>query len=273
MKNTFKYSLRITLLFLFLPFSLSAQDLLEAEKKLSALFEMLKTTQSKEESLDIHQQIETTLKAVLQNDESFNYPFSSLNFLGKIYSDDHLLRIYSWNIPFYDGTFHYGGIIQQKKNNIITALNIKDATYMPPNNKIIDPQNWYGALYYRAIPVTDKKSTYYTLLGWAGNDDLTNFKIIDALTIDNHKIRFGLPVFKKGNRTFYRALFEYGDQYTMTLEYDKKSKQIIFDHLAPSSRQYEGIYTHYGPDFSYDSFQLKKKEWIFKENVDARNSF
>jgi len=262
----------ILYIFLFLSFSLSAQTLPETEKKLSALFETLKTTREKEKCLEIHQKIETELKTALQANESFNYPFDSLVFLGKIYSDDNLLRIYSWNVPFYDGTYHYGCIIQQKKGNILTVLNIKENAYRPPLDKYIAADNWYGALYFSAIPVVYKKKTYYTLLGWAGNDDLTNLKLIDALTLDNKgNAKFGSAVFKVKNKTYHRILFEYGDRYTMSLNYDKRKRWIVCDHLSPSAPKYEGLYTHYGPDFSYDAFRLKKSEWKLEENVDARN--
>jgi len=262
----------ILYIFLFGAFPLSAQNLFEAEKKLSSLFETLKTTHAREECLEIHQKIETELKTALQASESFDYPFESLVFLGKIYSDDNLLRIYSWNVPFYDGTFHYGCIIQQKKGNILTVLKIKENAFKPPLDKYIPADNWYGALYFRAIPVVDKKKTYYTLLGWAGNDDLTNFKLIDALTLDDKgNAKFGLAVFKVKNKTHHRIIFEYGDRYTMSLDYDKRKRRIVFDHLAPSSPKYKELYTHYGPDFSYDAFQLKKSVWILVEDIDARN--
>jgi hypothetical protein len=263
-----------TVIFIFfLSFSLFAQNLQEAEKELFALFETLKMTSEKEEIYAINTEIETTLQEALKNPDSFNFPFESLNFLGKIYSDDNLLRIYTWNIPLKDNTHTYGGIIQQKNNNKRTVLKLKDPAYIPPTDKYLYANNWYGALYYRAIPVTHKKQTYYTLLGWIGNDDLTTVKLIDVLTFDDKgKAKLGLPVFKKQTgKTQLRVIFEYGNEYTMTVDYDKKSKQIIFDHLSPSQKKYEGIFSHYGPDFTYDSFQLKKKDWIYKENIDARN--
>ncbi len=264
----------LALLLILLPFSLSAQLLSESESKLSALFESLKTTDAKEGCMQISSQIESELSNALKLPESFLYPFESLNFLGKIYSDDHLLRIYTWNVPLFDDTFTYGCIVQQKENNALTVFKAKDPAYKPPVDRAVSVNNWYGALYYRSVPFTYKKETYYVLLGWIGNDDLTNLKVIDILTFNEKgKAQLGLPVFKKKSRNFFRILFEYGDEYTMTLDYDKKSKQIIFDRLMPSSERYEGIYTHYGPSFIYDSFQLKKKDWILKEDIDARNSF
>jgi hypothetical protein len=264
MKHRFLY------IILLLAFPLSAQTLPESEKHLSALFDSLKAAQTNDKKLRFHRDISETLQTALQQDSSFYYPFASLMFLGKIYADDNLLRIYSWNVPLTDGTYFYGCIIQQKDK--IHILKIKETACKPPIDKQISADNWYGALYYRAIPAVYKKKTYYTLLGWAGNDDLTNYKMIEAISFDEmEEIKFGMPVFDMGKTTQHRVLFEYGDQYTMSLDYDKRKKQIIFDHLAPSAPKYEGLYTHYGPDFSYDAFQLKKKKWQFEEDVDARN--
>lgn len=269
---------KILLLFVsFFSLNICAQtmpfDLQESETKLSSLFDSLKTpSSSKEKLIQISLQIEKELSLALKSSDSFDYPFDLVQFLGKIYSDDKQLRIYTWNVPFADGTFTYGCIIQQKQGNVQTVLKLKDAPYKPSLEKTISPNNWYGALYYRAITVNYKKQTYYVLLGWAGNNDLTNFKMIDALSFDSkQKATLGLPVFKKDGKSFSRIIFEYGDQNNMSLDYDKKTKQLIFDHLSPSSSKYEGIYTDYGPDFTYDSFQQKKQDWIFKQNIDARN--
>ena len=263
----------LSIVFLFCSFYCAAESLSETETELSVLFDSLKTSPTKEESLALHGQIESILRKSLQDPAAFQYPFNNLPFLGKIYSDDNLLRIYTWNVPFIDGTFTYGCIIQHKKNNALNVFKIKNAAYKPELNRFIAVNNWYGALYYRAIPVSYKKSTYYALLCWSGNDDLTNFKMIDILTFNGGRPQLGLPVFKRKGRTTNRHLFEYGARFSMSLDYDKKKKQIIFDHLAPSSDRYEDVHTDYGPDFSYDAFQLKKKDWIFKEDVDARNKF
>jgi len=250
------------------------KSLYESEKELYALFNALKRSRVKETSLSIHAQIQSVLYNALQDPESFHYPFDSLFFLGKIYSDDNLLRIYTWNVPLPDGTYTYGCIVQQKKGNVLTVFRIRGNAYRPPLDRHVAIDNWYGALYYRAIPVTYRRNTYYTLLGWAGNDDMTNFKMIDVLTFnDRGRARLGLPVFNKNRRAFHRILFEYGDRYFMSLEYNPRKRMIIFDHLAPHLPKFTGIYTHYGPDFSFDAFKLRKRDWIFVEDVDARNEF
>ncbi len=61
--------------------------------------------------------------------------------------------------------------------------------------------------------------------------------------------------------------FEYALDGSMMLKQDKKGKRIIFDHLAPIDKKYEGYYMFYGPDASYDALLLKGEEWWYQENV------
>lgn len=260
---------------LFFCFGLFSQtdSLLVFEKNIKQLFDKIQISTSNQDLKEFSKDIEIELLKALNIKASYEYPFDSLNFLGKIYSEDKLLRIYSWNIPFSDGTFTYGCVLQQKENNKVTCFKIKKAPYKPALERTISSSDWYGALYYKAIPIKQrKKSTYYILLGWAGYNDLTTLKLIDVLTINKNNLSLGMPILEKENKMYSRYVFEYGAQYRMTLDYDKKTKQIIFDHLAPSSPKYEGIFSDYGPDFTYDSFVLKRKKWSFKQNIDARNN-
>jgi hypothetical protein len=46
---------------------------------------------------------------------------------------------------------------------------------------------------------------------------------------------------------------------------------VVFDHLSPSSPQYKGNPQFYGPDFSFDSYNLENGLWRLKSNIDIRN--
>jgi hypothetical protein len=48
-------------------------------------------------------------------------------------------------------------------------------------------------------------------------------------------------------------------------------KSIIFDHLVPISPALKGNKEFYGPDFSFDTYNLEKGVWKFNTDVDARN--
>ncbi|MDR1698450.1 MAG: hypothetical protein LBR75_01315 [Prevotellaceae bacterium] len=247
----------------------------ESEQKLLELFKQMQAETGDEQRIALSGQIEYELLLALQDPLSFDYPFDSLTALGKVYADDRQLRVYTWNVSLKGGkAAAYGGIVQQKqsKDQPYTVVSLKTPESVgsrPPGDKVLMANEWYGALYYRAIPVKQKNRTYYVLLGWSANDGETNFKVIEPLMFDSrNRLLLGRNLFRVERKVQPRVIFEYGAQNRMTLEYDKKSKQIIFDHLSPSSSQYEGIYSFYGPDFSYDAYQLNKDRWQLMREIE-----
>ena len=251
----------------------------ESEQRIAELFREMRDETDDQKRKDLSEKIEYEMLLVLQNPTSFDYPFDSLTSLGKIYSDDRLLRVYTWNVPLSAGKSDYGGIVQRKQSKgqpySVTSLKlISDGEgFKPPVDKVLSATEWYGALYYRVIAVKAKKRSYYVLLGWSSNDDLTNFKVIEPLSFDSRgRLFLGRALFRVDRKLQQRVLFEYGSQYNMTLDYDRKNKQIVFDHLAPSDSKYQGIYAYYGPDFTYDAYVFKKNRWQFTEEVDMKNA-
>lgn len=265
----------LILFFFFYLFSLSGQQAVipEKEKQISELFDSLKISVDDEEKERINDKIIKLFSEELQNPESFSNSYSSLSFVGKIFSDDNKVKLYTWCYPLSDKTYGYGGFIQYKtkKTTETIPLTIKNEAYLPLNNKRIPVTDWYGALYYKIVPVKHKKENYYVLLGWAGNNAVSDFKLIDVLNFDGKNIYFGKPVFKQKHKTLQRFVLEYNADAMTSLSFDPKSKKIIFDHLVPPEPVYTNVYSYYGPDFTYDAFVLKKGIWFFEENVDAKN--
>jgi hypothetical protein len=216
------------------------------------------------------------LDATLNDDLSFTYPFDSLKHLGKITSPDKLFRIYTWNLVFNDGSYKYFGFIQyyrEKRNEyIVYQLHDNSNNIINPENVTLEPMNWYGALYYEIIKNKYSRRTYYTLLGWDGNNDLTRKKVIDVLRFGSSgKPAFGANIFKFDKKKRKRIFFEYSAKTNMTLTYNEKHDMIVFDHLSPSESSYKGLYQYYGPDFSYDAMYFDKGKWQLVKDVDVRN--
>ena len=245
------------------------------EKRISGLFDSLKVSVSDGEKKELNNKIIKLFAEELQNPASFSNPYSLLNFVGKTFSDDGKVKIYTWNYPLSDKTHGYGGFIQYKmKNKTVKTipLKVKNESYVPLNNKRISPNDWYGALYYRIIQVKYKKDNYYVLLGWAGNNAASEFKLIDILNFNERGNAFlGKLVLKHKNKILQRFVLEYSADAKISLTYNDSKKKIIFDHLAPSELVYTNVYSHYGPDFTYDAFFLEKGVWRFEENIDAKN--
>ncbi|MCQ2208084.1 MAG: hypothetical protein MJZ02_07700 [Paludibacteraceae bacterium] len=252
---------------------------------LTELFDALRNSGNDSLSNAISQQIGEELGQLLQNDSTFDYRFDELRNMGKCYSDDKNLRIYTWNYPLSDKTYGYGGYLQMKpskkraKQHVKPIpLNTNGNAYTPSTGNKIATNNWYGALYYNAILAKKDGNEYYILLGWGGGDALTDFKVAETLKLSKNgkQATFGsVSPFKGTGRASNRIVLQYNNDARVSLTYDKDNKRIVMDHLSPSEPFYTGIYSYYGPDFTYDAYQFDKKsqgQWKLVENIDAKNS-
>jgi len=225
--------------------------------------------------LETNHLISQLFKKVLVDLKSFSYPFDSLKNISKLNSADGFVRIINWNVPLQNGEFQYFGFIQllDKNKNELKLFELTDQsmTIQNPERAVCNEKNWYGALYYKILTTKWGNKTYYTLLGWDGNDNFTNKKLVEILYFDGEKPMFGLPIFKAGKNIQNRLIFEYSEQAKMMLKYDEKLDIIVWDHLAPSQPNFTGQYMYYGPDLSQDGIQFIDGYWLLKPNLDLRN--
>lgn len=226
---------------------------------------------------------------ILKKDNSFeNYQFDSIkNDIGILTSPDKKFRIINWNIPKDDGTHEYYGFIQENYSKVIKkgffkkiridsvqlySLTDRSAEIKNPENAITDHKKWFGALYYKIITKKTKSKTYYTLLGWDGNDKFSSKKIIEVLTFDaNGTPRFGADIFNFERKFPKRVIFEFSATCSMSLKYSPSKDSIIFGHLAPTSPQLEGQFQYYCSDMSFDGFGFKRGKWNYGADVKALN--
>ena len=226
-------------------------------------------------------------ETVLEMKNSFNYPFDSLKTISLQRSPDNLCRIITWQLTASDGSCKHFGFVQlnPKKFNDTLMFRLYDRTDSIAHADIadLDRFHWYGAIYYKLIQETTKDKTYYTLLGWNSNNQLSNKKIIDVLTVsEDGKILFGSDIFQGYNKKkkMKRILFEYAKNSTMSLKYQQQNKSlnnqkswmIVFDRLIPLSQNLEGVYCYYVPATNiFDAFIFDKGKWNFVKDIDARN--
>lgn len=268
--------LKLSVVFLLISFNALSQsnNIKVQEDSIQSLFNKIILNKNDDEKLDFNNEIEKILGQLLKDKNTFEYPFNGLKNVSKLSSDDGILRVYTWNIPYDNGTFGYFGFIQIKsKSNSISLFKLTDKSkgISLPQDKVLDHNNWYGALYYKILTNSYKNKTYYTLFAWDGNDNFTNKKIIETLEIKRKNPQFGSPIIKMGNEMHHRIIFEYAKQAKMMLNYDEKEKMIVFDHLAPSLKKLKGQYMYYGPDLSQDGLEFVEGFWILRPNLDMRN--
>lgn len=250
------------------------KSLADYEAALNQLSIDLISEANDDRKLKINEEFRLLLKEALSIKGSFDFPFKNIRAISILTSNDKV-KIYNWTIPFNDETYLYFAIVQLKLANEEykwVELIDKSEELKNPETQTLTDKTWFGALYYEII--YDKKlgSDTYTLLGWDGDYNLTNKKIIEAMTISkNGAIKFGSSLFKIEKKSQKRVLFTYSETAVMSLKYHAKENMIIFDYLVPPNSNLNGVFEYYGPSLdSFDAFILEKKSWEFQKNVDVK---
>jgi len=235
------------------------------------------------------------MEDALDYDNKLEYPFDSLTNMTHLTSPDKVFRIINWHLPRNDGTYEYFAFLQiynsKRKKYELHLLSDKSDEIVSPENTILDENHWYGALYYKIIPVKKDKKKYYTLLGWDGNTSRSHKKIIEILYFrKGSEPVFGYPMFRNYGKNNKRIIFEYSASSYMSLKYDnqytvipsQKNKNktqkreradlIVFDRLAPIDESLSGQYEFYVPETNVvDGFIFIDEKWVFVKDIDARN--
>ena len=248
------------------------------EKHMSELVSQLIDIRFDDARLDkLSKQITEEFDIILNKEGSFNYPFDSIFPMGKIVSEDKLVRIFTWFAIRADGTHIHFGYIQHhntKMDKIQLYPLIDKSDTIPENieNLSFDNNNWLGATYYDII---ESESSFYgktyTLLGWDGNNIYTKKKIIETLMfVNDDKPKFGVALFPINNTKHKRLIYEYSRMASMMLKYDTQQHMIVMDHLAPTKSLYNDNPQFYGPDLSVDALKFENELWIYFPSIDYK---
>lgn len=209
---------------------------------------------------------------------TFEYGFDSLKSVSVMRSPDGRLKVYSW--MFIDRAaekYIYYGVVQAKKGKTqeIKRTGLVDVTYQSGESDTmeLEPNEWFGAVYYDIAEKRTSSGVKYYLLGWRAHDKMITRKVIDVITLNEWGDPvFGAPVFTDENgKVRYRQVFEYSSQAVMLLRFEKKKNLIVFDHLSAPSAGLKGQFHTYGPDFTYDAYKFKKGKWLYQSNLDLKN--
>ncbi len=240
------------------------------EDELVSLLDLLRSSINDAEKKTNNDAFMIEFKQVLENKSALTYNFTKLGTVGFIDSPDELVRIINWNVEQDDKTQHYYGYVlhydKRKKKYYVTELK-QDLFSINQPTEVVTSDKWYGALYYKIIPVKRGSKMVYTVLGWDGNTTMSNIKLIDVMYLTGKTVKFGLPMFKTGKTIQRRLFYEHAEKITMTLNYEEDRKRIMMDHLSPESPTMKGYYSFYVPDLSYDALKFEKGKWVLHEDV------
>lgn len=250
-------------------------QLREKEEELSKLLTELRATKGDAELNEANEKFKKAFGKALEMDNAFDFPFASLNTVGKIYSDDELVRVITWNVQYEDLMHNYFSFIMKKdeRRDRVDVIELKRQKqhFGMIQEETVTNENWYGALYYDIIDVQRRNRTYYTLLGYDANDQRSSIKLIDVLYFTGKIPNFGYPLFDVTQGRAKRVIFEHSNKATMSLRYDEQRDKIVFDHLTPESPGLKEFREFYVPDMSYDAYDWDGKQWVRIEDIIAVN--
>lgn len=245
-------------------------DLSGDEDRLVQLLEALRTAENNADKDAKNKAFKDAFAKVAEKQGALSYPFSRLETVGVIDSPDKLVRIINWNVEQDDQTQRYYGFVirydKRKKRQYVTELREELYGLQKPEG-ILTSDQWYGALYYKIIPVKKGSKTVYTLLGWDGHTTMSTMKVVDIMYFTGKIAKFGSPMFKLGKETKKRLFYEYSEKTVMTLRYEQDRNRIMMDHLSPETPSMKGYYSFYVPDLSYDCLKFQGSKWILHEDV------
>lgn len=248
-------------------------ELVKAEGELQELFTEL-YSDSLSEVKPVLNSIREIMPEALGTEGAMEFPWSKLDRIGRITSDDGHVRIFTWHVTDDPDNYRYFGYVQvaQKKGKV-KVYELVDNQKQQRNRQKLEQsiEDWCGKLYYSIITRKYKRRTYYTLLGMDFNNVLSTIKTIEVMEIQRNKPRFAQGFFFNGRDRVDRLVLEYSSQVTISVRYDLRVEMVTFDHLVPFHPIYNGNYEFYGPDGSFDGLKFSAGTWIFQKDIDVRN--
>lgn len=245
-----------------------AQPWVERETKVKDLFAEIGQTEDIAEKNKLANKIQLEMIEILMEVDSFEYDFPTLENVGSVMSSDKMIHMYSWNVIIDEENIQYFAMFQNKNYNTIHIL-AQGNSYLPNITGTIAENKWYGALYYDIHPIEYRDRPMYIVFGlMPTTNGETQHKVIDVLSFSKSNVKVGASMFKRVNsrKKQYRVLFEIDKLAQMSIDYDKRKKRIVYNHLVPIRTLDDGKEVM-APDESFDALVYKKDLWTEDEDV------
>ncbi len=289
----------ILCVFSFCAFSQKDSELRIMEDSLVNLRGRVMNEPNEETRAALNEDFMTLLEETLNMPNSFKHNWDSVKNFSVLVSPDNSFKIFTWyiiNNNFETENFGFIHVYNEsRKKYVLYPLYDKRQNIDYPKTTIGNHNRWYGAVYYKIIPVKDRNTTYYTLLGWNGNNLFTNQKVIEILHFNKEKTPiFGGRVFKNYPEKVARVIFEYSKSASMYLNYDNQEflvstgkynpqthdydfrrvrcNMIVFEELIPMDESMPQIPAYIVPESSLNQgFVEEDGKWVFMKNVRGSN--
>ncbi|MCQ2237493.1 MAG: hypothetical protein MJZ18_10965, partial [Bacteroidales bacterium] len=125
--------------------------------------------------------------------------------------NNKVFKISTYCVSYPDFTTSFHGMIAHNADgkHYVDKLDDKTAEILSPERGVLNPNKWYGAVYYNVIPFEIDKKPYFTLLGYKASDGLVKTRVIEILSFKGKKVAFGAPLFLHEKATYHRRVMKY----------------------------------------------------------------
>ncbi|GAA5221980.1 hypothetical protein [Membranihabitans marinus] len=193
------------------------------------------------------------------------------------------IKIISYQLYIDTSTYQYGGWIYAPLLSSPIFLNDQSPSWeMDADLDYLSftPDQWYGVLYYQALPLTiSEDQIVLALFGYDSYKFFTKRKLIETIAISRDKIQFGLPLIQMEKdlpKVYFKSRFilDYAVQAAATMRYDIQHEKIIFDHLMFMKSDIPQQNVMRVPDGTYSGFIvhpdgiLEYEDKVFHEVLD-----
>ncbi|MEL7531962.1 MAG: hypothetical protein AAFN10_11665 [Bacteroidota bacterium] len=296
------------------PSLLQAQSSLgQVEEQLASYASSFLTDSSLQFKIAQNKQFSSLLLKTLQDPQSYEYNWEALESISVLRPEDNSFRIFTWFIvdkkldEYYGPEYNYHfGVVQRKYIDpetgkieyIVIPLFEMNEVPKGVENELLDNNEWLGALYY--LPKGQQylpsyrlkyysperkrpngkpkkiKQDFYLLMGWSGNDEKSNLKMVEVMSFDpkqKDRVTFGADVFYFDQIPKFRAIFQYSEYAPFSLNFNwvlnkplGKKQMIVYDHMGTPKAGDQKLKEIWdvGPDGSYDALYFYKRGGYFE---------
>ena len=252
--------------------SAAVASLIQMEKALKEKSMAIMTDTVQENRVQAAKDFIPQLVEALQTENSFQYPFDSLQTISIQYPTDSSFRVFTWQLYVDIEDYRYFGAIQMNEPQLkLYPLTDGSEDVMDPEYDILDTESWYGAVYYNLVDFQTPEGTQYLLFGFDGYRFFDKRKIVDVLRFREGKPVFGSPVFatiEEGHNpiTQNRLVREYFAGSSIKCNFDPELNLIITDHMSTMKRP-DGKGLSLIPDGTYEGYVYKEGLWVYEEKL------
>lgn len=241
----------------------------EQEKEMQAWAETMLSDTSQTLRAECAEKINATLTKILKDEKSQEFEFKGLASVSIISPPDKSFRVFTWQLMITQTRYKYYGLIQTKEGKVFSLNDVSDEVLRPEIASMSD-KRWYGVLYYNIFEFKKGSKTMYALLGYDSYDFFNKRKIMEILSFENGKPKFGHQVIEAKDvlgkpRTFHRYLVQYAGDAAVKFNYDPMLEMIVFDNLIGGMGP-DGKPSNV-PDGSFNGLKLEKGSWKLVENI------